>query len=180
MPHQKALDDEIINLRQKVQNLTEHLNIVVRAEAHYRETYVMWGAGATHTGTAWDLLSTAGNAARGYLGIRTQATTGSKLPECPWSQLEKLKEEMAECHGLLRSPSFDNDGGPTYLPDDIASLLSILKDLVDNPVDPKKKQDEGTCYVHKDETHCACWWDGKPCCACGWNGGHVDGEDDGS
>jgi len=148
MPHQKALDDEILNLRKKVQDLTEHLNIVVRAEAHYRETYVMWGAGATHTGTAWDLLSTAGNAARGYLGIRTQATAGSELPECPWSQLERLKEEM--------------------------------KDIVDNPVDPKKKQDEGTCYVHKDETHCACWWDGKPCCACGWNGGHVDGEEDGS
>ncbi len=67
MPHQKALDDEIINLRKKIQDLTEHLNVVTQAEAHYRQTYVMWGGAAMLTGRAWDLMSRAGNKAREYL-----------------------------------------------------------------------------------------------------------------
>ena len=41
-------------------------------------------------------------------------------------------------------------------------------------LDPRTLQDTGTCYVHKDKTHCACWWDGEPCCACGWTGGDTE------
>ena len=42
---------------------------------------------------------------------------------------KRVRDEMQECHNLLKAPSFDNDGGPTYLPDDIRSLLSIIDAL---------------------------------------------------
>ena len=42
---------------------------------------------------------------------------------------KRVWDEMQECHNLLKAPSFDNDGGPTYLPDDIRSLLSIIDAL---------------------------------------------------
>lgn len=49
-------------------------------------------------------------------------------------------------------------------------------------VTPSAEREHGEvvefCPKRDDQTHCNCWWDGKPCCACGSNEGHIDGVGD--
>ena len=56
------------------------------------------------------------------------------------TKLKELQEEKEDVLAMLRAPGSDNDGGPSDLRDEVESLLSIQRQLVNDIVEMRQNK----------------------------------------